>query len=128
MHAWNGYKNHAWGKETLKPISGTPADSIHLCDLGLTLVDSLDTLWILGLFDEFEHAVNATKDLDFANPKDCVINLFEWNIRYLGGFLAAYELSGNEVLLRRAITVGDILMTAFETHNRMPAEFFAWPR
>lgn len=45
-HAWKGYKAHAWGRDELKPISKSFGEWFGL---GLTLIDSLDTMWILGL-------------------------------------------------------------------------------
>lgn len=45
-HAWKGYKEYAWGHDELKPISKSFSEWFGL---GLTLVDSLDTMWILGL-------------------------------------------------------------------------------
>lgn len=45
-HAWKGYKDHAWGHDELKPISKSYGEWFNL---GLTLLDSLDTMWILGL-------------------------------------------------------------------------------
>lgn len=45
-HAWKGYKKFAWGHDHLKPI----AESYHdWFGLGLTIVDSLDTIFIMGL-------------------------------------------------------------------------------
>lgn len=55
LHAWNNYKLYAWGKNELKPIS----KRAHLSsvfgagDLGATIVDGLDTLYMMGLMDEF---------------------------------------------------------------------------
>lgn len=69
--------------------------------------------------DEFKEAVNATASLDLENADECIVNLFEWNIRYLEGLLTAYDLSGREVLLEKVIIIGDILHGAFETHNHM---------
>jgi hypothetical protein len=46
LHAWKGYKDHAWGHDHLKPISKTYNDWFNL---GLTLIDSLDTMYIMGL-------------------------------------------------------------------------------
>lgn len=46
LHAWKGYRTYAWGHDHLKPISETYNDWF---DLGLTLVDSLDTMYIMGL-------------------------------------------------------------------------------
>ena len=48
--------------------------------LGLTLIDSLDTMYIMGLTDEFEEAKDWVGDsLDFSINKD--VNLFETTIR-----------------------------------------------
>lgn len=45
-HAWGGYKKYAWGHDHVKPISRKHQDWFNL---GLTIVDSLDTLWIMNL-------------------------------------------------------------------------------
>ncbi|KAG7173779.1 Endoplasmic reticulum mannosyl-oligosaccharide 1-2-alpha-mannosidase-like [Homarus americanus] len=45
-HAWKGYKTYAWGHDHLKPMSRTRNDWLRL---GLTLIDALDTLWIMDL-------------------------------------------------------------------------------
>lgn len=45
-HAWKGYKDSAWGHDELKPISKSFGEWFGL---GLTLIDSLDTMWIMGL-------------------------------------------------------------------------------
>lgn len=47
-HSWNGYKKYAWGHDNLKPISESSHDWFGL---GLTLIDSLDTMYIMGLED-----------------------------------------------------------------------------
>jgi len=46
LHAWNGYRKYAWGQDHLKPISGGGQDWFGL---GLTLVDSLDTMYVMNL-------------------------------------------------------------------------------
>jgi mannosyl-oligosaccharide alpha-1,2-mannosidase len=48
------------------------------------------------------------------------VNVFETNIRHLGGLLAAFELSKDERLLAKATEVGDMLYHAFDTPNHMP--------
>lgn len=45
-HAWQGYKEFAWGHDNLKPISMGSQDWFGL---GLTIVDSLDTLYIMDM-------------------------------------------------------------------------------
>ena len=45
-HAWQGYKDFAWGHDELRPLSKSYSEWFGL---GLTLIDALDTMWILGL-------------------------------------------------------------------------------
>lgn len=45
-HAWKGYKEFAWGHDNLKPIS---MGSHNWFGLGLTIVDGLDTMYIMDL-------------------------------------------------------------------------------
>ena len=47
VHAWGGYKERAWGKDTLLPRSGGSENQWGA--MGMTLLDSLDTLWIMGM-------------------------------------------------------------------------------
>jgi mannosyl-oligosaccharide alpha-1,2-mannosidase len=118
---WEAYKKYAWLKDVLKPISGGFSDQFS--GWAATLVDSLDTLWILGLREEFDEAVDAVAKIDFGQSTSSRVNTFETNIRYLGGLIAAYDLSKREALLVKAIELGDLLYGAFNTENRMPVDF-----
>ena len=51
--AWKGYRDFAWGEDELLPHAHS---SNRWFGLGLTLVDSLDTLHIMGLEEEFGDA------------------------------------------------------------------------
>ena len=119
-HAWKGYKDHAWLRDEVGPLSGQSFDPFG--GWAATLVDALDTLWIMGLHEEFKAAVNVIDTIDFSTCALTEINVFETTIRYLGGFLSAYDLSGGKypVLLRKAEEMGDMLYMAFDTPNRMP--------
>lgn len=46
LHSWKGYKDFAWGHDELRPLSKSYSEWFGL---GLTLIDALDTMWILGL-------------------------------------------------------------------------------
>lgn len=118
---WEAYKKYAWLKDALKPISGGFQDQFS--GWAATLVDSLDTLWILGLRDEFDEAVEAVAGIDFGQSSSPRVNTFETNIRYLGGLIAAYDLSKREALLVKAVELGDLIYAAFDTENRMPVDF-----
>lgn len=120
LHAWKGYKEHAWLKDEVAPISGGTRDTFG--GWAATLVDSLDTLWIMDLKDEFEEAVRAIDAIDFTTCSLGELNVFETTIRYLGGLLAAYDLSNGQysTLLQKAWELGHMLYVAFDTPNRMP--------
>lgn len=68
---------------------------------------------------EFEEAVKAVGKLDFTTSPRADIPMFETTIRYLGGLVAAYDVSGkkHKILLDKATELGDILMGAFDTPN-----------
>jgi mannosyl-oligosaccharide alpha-1,2-mannosidase len=124
--AWTGYKQNAWLHDELSPVSGKFRDPF--CGWAATLVDTLDTLWIMGLQEEFEEAARAVDLIDFTASPRGDIPVFETTIRYLGGLLAAYDVSGGQYknLLDKAVELADILMGAFDTPNRMPVLFYRW--
>ena len=98
-HAWRGYKDYAWGKDQLAPISKS---SSQWFNLGLTLIDSLDTMWIMGLHTEFTEARDwVANELQVAQDKK--VNFFETTIRVLGGLLSAYHLSRDSMFLEKAV-------------------------
>lgn len=116
--SWNAYKAKAWLSDELMPVTGDRRNPFG--GWGATLVDALDTLWIMGMREEFDEAVAAAATIDFTKTNLDKVNVFETTIRYLGGFLAAYDLSGDARLLRKAVEVGEMLYKAFDTPNRMP--------
>lgn len=128
QHSWKGYKDHAWLRDEVAPISGSYKDTFG--GWAATLVDALDTLWIMGLKEDFETAVNAIDQIDFTTTESKDINVFETTIRYMGGFLAAYDISEGKypVLLTKAVEVGELLMCCFDTPNRMPISRWDWQK
>lgn len=126
LHAWNGYKTGAWTHDEVMPVTGGTNDPF--CGWAATMVDALDTLWIMELKDEFEEAVLAVDKIDFTTTHREQIPVFETTIRYLGGLLAAYDISGAKypILLKKATELGEILMGVFDTPNRMPLLHYSW--
>ncbi|KAF1920419.1 glycosyl hydrolase family 47-domain-containing protein [Ampelomyces quisqualis] len=124
--SWSGYKEFAWTHDELRPLSGRFKDPF--AGWRATLVDALDTLWIMGMKDEFEEAAKAVDEIDFTTTPRADIPLFETTIRYLGGLLAAYDVSGKKYnnLLRKAVELAEVLISAFDTPNRMPKTYYSW--
>jgi mannosyl-oligosaccharide alpha-1,2-mannosidase len=112
--AWDHYVARAWGKDEINPVSGTSQSFfIEGHDLGLSLVEALDTLWIMELDEEFEAGVDWVKThLDF--DIDGFAQVFETNIRLVGGLLSAHLASDDPVLLEKAHDLGERLLKAFE--------------
>lgn len=120
LHSWNGYRRKAWLKDELAPVTGGYRTTFG--GWSATLVDALDTLWLMDLKSEFEDGVRAVAEIDFNTPAHLPINVFETTIRYLGGLLGAYDVSDGQypILLQKAREVGEMLYVAFQTPNRMP--------
>ena len=100
LHAWNGYKKHAWGHDDLKPLSHSYHDW-YAEPLLMTPVDALDTMILMGLKDEAKTTREyIVKNLSF--DKDIDVQNFEITIRLLGGLLSSYQLTGDQRLLQLA--------------------------
>lgn len=116
LHSWRGYKEFAWGHDNLKPISMSYSDWFGL---GLTIVDSLDTLYIMDLQEEYDEARNwVDQYLRFDVNRD--VNLFEVTIRVLGGLLSTYHLSGDKMYLDKALDLGQRLLPCFDSPSGIP--------
>lgn len=124
--SWEGYRKNAWMQDELSPVTGNYRNPF--CGWSATLVDSLDSLWMLGMKKEFEEAAEAVGQIDFTTSIRNDLPLFEVTIRYLGGLVAAYDISGSKyrVLLDKAVELAEVLMGAFDTPNRMPMTFYLW--
>ncbi|KLU85055.1 hypothetical protein MAPG_04087 [Magnaporthiopsis poae ATCC 64411] len=130
QRAWNGYRKYAWGHDELEPVTMSFRDPF--CGWAATLVDAMDTLWIMGMKKEFDDAYGALDNIDFTTtPYRHEIPVFETIIRYLGGLLAAYDVSGGHdgkhpKLLKKAVELAEVLMSVFDTPNRMPVLYYNW--
>ncbi len=121
--AWGQYRDRAFGLDQIRPISGGaecfPLKAHHL---GLTLIEAMDTLWVMGLDAEFADALAWTKThLDFAI--DGEVSVFETSIRIVGGLLSAHHACGDPLLLAKARDMADRLLPAFATPTGMPYRF-----
>ncbi|KAF8074901.1 glycoside hydrolase family 47 protein [Lyophyllum atratum] len=119
VHAYEGYRKHALPDDELLPVSGKKINNFN--GWGVTVFDSLDTMWIMGLNELFHDALEVVAHATFVNsPKSEFAPFFETVIRYLGGLLSAYALSGEPILLARADDLGGMLLPAFNTTSGFP--------
>jgi mannosyl-oligosaccharide alpha-1,2-mannosidase len=125
-HAWKGYKEHAWLHDEVMPVSGGQKDPF--VGWAATLVDSLDSLYIMAMKDEFAEALAAVEHIDFSKPNADKVPVFEVTIRYLGGLLGAWDISEHKypILLQKARQLGDFLYKAFDTESGLPVPYYWW--
>ncbi|KAJ2745073.1 hypothetical protein GGI20_002447 [Coemansia sp. BCRC 34301] len=122
LHAWTGYRKFAWGKDEFQPLSSS--FNSKWGDWAITLVDSLDTLKLMNLDEEYAAAKEYVRTIQFdRSPVGFQVQFFEMTIRALGGLLGAYELDEDPMLLEKARQVGDSLAYAFDTPTGIPATY-----
>lgn len=103
---YDGYMKYAFPKDELNPIDCTGRGPDYdnpsninindvLGDYSLTLVDTLDTLAVMGNASEFKRAVKLVLE-HVSFDKDNVVQVFEANIRLLGALLSAHLLIVDE--------------------------------
>ncbi|KAG2220761.1 hypothetical protein INT45_012254 [Circinella minor] len=135
FHGWDNYLTFAYPEDELNPMlcNGRGSDKLNpsninindiLGDYLLTIIDTLDTLAVLGEKEIFEDAVNRVlKDVSFNQNNK--VQVFESNIRILGGLLSAHILASDPTygyaikgydggLLRLAQDLADRLIPAFQ--------------
>lgn len=128
LHAWNGYKTFAWGKNELKPISkrGHSAGIFGGGggnDLGASIVDALDTLYIMGFEKEFADGKDwIVKNLNLNINVE--YSTFEVNIRFIGGLIALHSLSGEKVFLDKAEEIAILFLPIFDSPSGIPYSLF----
>ncbi|KAL0947331.1 hypothetical protein HGRIS_013450 [Hohenbuehelia grisea] len=84
------------------------------------MVDSLDTMWLMGFHSEFNASMQVVAGITFDLPDDEYAPFFETVIRYLGGLLSAYAISGETLLLSRADDLGRKLLPVFNSTSGLP--------
>jgi hypothetical protein len=119
VRAYKTYETYAFGYDDLKPLRRKGEDWLGM---GATIVDSLDTMLLMGLGSspQYNRAREwVSSSLDVAPNRD--ISVFETSIRVLGGLLAAFSLTADNVYLQKAESLGANLLFAFDTKTGIPS-------
>ncbi|KAH7886959.1 glycoside hydrolase family 47 protein [Phlebopus sp. FC_14] len=122
--SYQAYTQHAWGHDELLPVSVSYSDDLN--GWGASIADAMSTMWIMGFYDWFNTAVNYTASIDFTQSRtDAAVSVFETTIRYVGGLLSAYELSGEQypVLVDKAEQVAQQMAYAWVGDNAIPFNY-----
>jgi ER degradation enhancer, mannosidase alpha-like 2 len=120
-HAWQGYRQFAWGYDDLQPLT-KKGKNWYKTSLLMTPVDAFDTFILMGMKTESEEAKQLIfSQLNFDVDND--VQLFEVTIRLLGGLQSAYELDGDKRFLSLAKDLAERLLPAFNTVTGMPCRY-----
>ncbi|ETW77967.1 glycoside hydrolase family 47 protein [Heterobasidion irregulare TC 32-1] len=122
--SYQAYREFAFGHDDLSPLSQSFSDGRN--GWGASIVDGMSTMIIMGLDDFFNEAINFTQNINFnrSNTADTV-SVFESSIRYVGGLLSAYELSGKKhaFMVEKAKELANRLSLAWSQGNVIPFGF-----
>ena len=117
--AYAAYEAHAWGRDELRPLTNTSRDNWG--GFAVTMVDSLDTMLLMGLNAPYERSRRWLLDhLPSRLERDIEVPFFELSIRVLGGLLGAHTLTGDAELLALAARAGRKLHRAFDSPSGVP--------
>ena len=121
-HAWASYTRLASGHDELNPISRTAHDWYPPAVVYMTPIDSLDTMLMMGLSEEAAQTKTLLLErLSF--DLDISAQVFEMNIRILGGLITAFQMTGEPKFLTLAEDLGRRLLPAFKTPTGMPYRY-----
>ncbi|XP_075159018.1 alpha-Mannosidase class I a isoform X1 [Haematobia irritans] len=122
QHAWLNYKLYAWGKNELRPLSQRAhiGSIFGSQELGATIIDGLDTLYIMGLENEYKEGRDWIERKFSLDNVTADLSVFETNIRFIGGLLTMYAFTGDNLYKERAQHVADKLLPAFQTPTGIP--------
>jgi len=118
LHTWHAYRTYAWGHDELKPLTRSYHDW-YGDPFYMTAMDAMDTMILMGLKEE----ADSTREFIAAHlsfDRDVSVKNFEFTIRFLGGLLSTYQLSGDGRMLRLARDLGERLLPVFHSPTGMP--------
>ena len=90
QYAWNAYRQYAFGKDELLPLTKSYTQDWY--GWGVTIVDGIDTAIVMNLTDIVEEQLAFIPTVDFTTTPYGPVEIFDTNIRYVGGLLASHDL------------------------------------
>ena len=94
--------------------------SIDFILKGATIVDGLDTLWIMGLKDEFKEGRDWIEENLSLKDANTEVSVFETVIRFVGGLLTCYAFTKDNMFLSKANEIASLMLPAFNTPTGIP--------
>ena len=109
--AWNDYKSICFGQDELYPFGKRCRNWIGL---GLTIIDAIDSMYIMNYNEEFKVANDfIINNLNF--NKNVSVSFFETVIRCVGSMISMYDITNDEIYLKHLEILMNNLLPAFNT-------------
>ncbi|KIK66353.1 glycoside hydrolase family 47 protein [Collybiopsis luxurians FD-317 M1] len=122
LQSYDAYMKFAFGHDSLAPVSGGVIDDRN--GWGASIVDALGTIILMGFDDLFDQALDFVSKINFKESNTpSTVSLFETTIRYVGGMLSAYELTGkqHDILVQQSQTLVDKMAFSWSMpHQTIP--------
>lgn len=115
--AWKSYASFAWGEGFLKPASKSYESGSQRYLKGLTLLQSLSTLWLMNLTAEYEQGRDwVSMNFNLTNVNGDLM-LRQAVPRYLGSLLSIHALTKDPMYLEKILHLERIIKPAFSREN-----------
>ena len=121
--AWKAYKQFAMGKEGLAPLTNGSFGG----NTGKSIIAALSTLKVMGLEEEFTEGrqwLAGNWKFESLNGTYRDRSFFNQISEFMGGFLSAYALTGDQLFLDEATEIVAATEPVFNTTTGLPMEEF----
>ncbi|XP_017026834.1 mannosyl-oligosaccharide alpha-1,2-mannosidase IA [Drosophila kikkawai] len=125
LHAWRNYARFTWGTNEFRPITRRVnfGSEFGHHKLGSTIIESMDTLYVMGLYKELNRSREWIRKSFTLDRVDETLSIFELTSRMLGPMLTMYALTGDQLYRDKAIHIADKILPAFQTATGIPRRF-----
>ncbi|CZR55603.1 related to Mannosyl-oligosaccharide alpha-1,2-mannosidase [Phialocephala subalpina] len=132
IRSWSEYAANCFGNDDLLPVSRGCRNDLD--GFGATIIDGMDTAIIMGLTNIVARQLEHAATVDFSKAS-ALVELFDINIRYIGGMLSAHDLLASglfpnpynqnhvDALVTQAAKLATNLKPCFETATGLPATY-----
>ena len=108
---YRAYMDSCMGRDEFEPTTNQCLDWFNI---GLTVLDSLDTLILMDLEPEYQQSRQWAADRLSFRKIDEKVSIFEIVIRAIGGLNSAYQLTNDTLWLNKSVELGEMLLQSFE--------------
>lgn len=120
---YNNYINCSFGYDNIKPISCSGINNNG--GIGLTIIDNLDTLYLMGLKEEYNYSYEWVKsNFNESFLSNITISFSHLVNNILGGLMSIYTLTFQNIYKEKSIMIGNHIKKIMNNHIFPPELVF----